>query len=214
MKLYGEYRPKDIKVIVFDFDETMYYSPNINQTYQKYILQVVQDLTKKSKEESYELLNKFGFMSNGEKRISFGKNCEKFGVTKQQWNEYRIDKFFEIDYDLASVVDNELYRKLAEKYILVIVSNEIMENLLIKANKLNIQLHNFCKIYSPNKTNVLNYKSDKTEAFRQICADFDCKSDEIFAIGDRYSVDIEPLINIGGNGLLVENTKEIEEFFK
>lgn len=37
---------KDIKVIIFDFDETLYYSSNIREYYINYIFNTIKTLTK------------------------------------------------------------------------------------------------------------------------------------------------------------------------
>lgn len=214
MQLYGNFIPKKVKIIAFDFDETMYYSNNIKEFYIKYILKTVMTLTGRSEKESMELLDKYGFTSGGDKRIGFGKNCEKFGVTIHQWNDYRIKNFFQIDYANAKTVSNELYKELAKRYKLYIISNEVLENLHFKADKLSIDLSPFTKIYAPTTDNVLNYNSNKKEVFEKIREENNCLFEEIFAIGDRYAVDIEPLVELGGNGLLINRVDEIENFWK
>ena len=35
----------------------------------------------------------------------------------------------------------------------------------------------------------------------------------MMVIGDRYSVDIQPLEELGGNGVLIKNVDEITSFF-
>ena len=201
------------KVLIFDFDETLYYSHNMKDYYVNYILTTLQNLTDLTKEKALELMNKYGFTSNNGERVSFGKNCDKFGVTKQQWNNYRIDNFFQIDYSSAEIVDNSLLNDLSKLFNLYIVSNEILENLEYKAKMLNIDLSVFKKIYAPLKKDVLNYKSSKQEIYKQIIEEENCKPQEVFAIGDRYAVDVQPLIELGGTGLLVKRPSEISDFF-
>ena len=41
-----------------------------------------------------------------------------------------------------------------------------------------------------------------------------CHFDEMMMIGDRYNVDIKPLEDLGGHGVLVQNTNDIVSFFK
>ena len=41
--------------------------------------------------------------------------------------------------------------------------------------------------------------------------DFAISHQETFVIGDRYRVDILPLINLGGAGVQIENTDEVAE---
>ena len=202
-----------IKVIIFDFDETMYTSSTIKEYYVKYIKQTLTDLTSLSEKEILTLMEKYGFMSNGKERISFGKNCEKFGVTKEQWNNYRIDNFFQIDYKNAVTSNNEIYEKLSKLKKLFIVSNEVKENLVYKAKMMNIDLKPFT-IYAPLKKDVLTYKSNKEDCYKKIIEECQVSPDDVLVVGDRYNVDILPLENLGGHGILINNAKQIEDIFK
>lgn len=202
-----------IKVIIFDFDETMYTSSTIKEYYVKYIKQTLTDLTSLSEKEILTLMEKYGFMSSGKERISFGKNCDKFGVTKEQWNKYRIDNFFQIDYKNAVTSSNEVYEKLSKLKKLFIVSNEVKENLVYKAKMMNIDLKPFT-IYAPLKKDVLTYKSNKEDCYKKIIEECQVSPDEVLVVGDRYNVDILPLENLGGHGILINNAKQIEDIFK
>ena len=212
MKTYGNPDLSTTKVIIFDFDETMYYSPTIKQTYIKYIKNTILTLNPMSEQEAMSLMDKHGFTSCGEKRISFGKNCEKFGVTKEQWDSYRIDNFFQIDYSNASIVPNKLYALLSKKYNLYIVSNEVLDNLRYKADKLHINLAPFKKVYAPTKQQLRNYCT-KSDVYKQIKEREHCEFSEMIVVGDRYNVDIQPLEELGGSGVLSCHVTEIEEYF-
>lgn len=202
-----------IKVIIFDFDETMYYSANIKTYYVEYIKNTLRTLTDLPDETIIELMEKYGFMSSGETRIGFGKNCHKFGVTPEQWNSYRIDNFFQIDYENAEIIDNAVYKKLAEKYKLYIVSNEVYENIVYKGEKLNIDLTPFI-IRAPYKSEVLNNKFTKQDVMEQIIKENNISPAEAMVFGDRYNVDILPMENLGGSGVLVKHPREIEQYAK
>lgn len=203
-----------IKAIIFDFDETMYFSSNIKEYYVKYINRTLHDLTDFSDDEIVSLMKEYHFYDGGKSRVSFGKNCHHFGVTKEMWNNYRIKNFFQIDYSNAEIVDNCVYEDLAKTMQLFIVSNECYENVLYKAKQLNIDLSQFKKIYAPNYENVLSYSSDKMETYKKVLYENNLSIDEVIVIGDRYSVDIEPFEKLGGQGVLIENTAQIEKFFQ
>jgi len=204
---------KDLKVIIFDFDETMYYSSNIREYYIEYIKTTLKNLTNYSERKILELMNEHGFTSGGETRASFGKNCLKFGVTPEQWNGYRINNFFQIDYKTAEVVDNKVLKELSRKYKLYIVSNEIYENIQFKAEKLGIDLSIFT-LLAPKKSEVLDNKFVKQEVYEYILNENDIKASQAIVFGDRYHVDIQPLENLGGKGVLVKHPREIENYIK
>lgn len=209
-----EVNKQNIKAIIFDFDETMYYSPTIKQYYIAYIKRTLKTLSSLSDEDIVFLMDKYGFTSGGEKRVSFGKNCENFGVTKEQWNNYRIKNFFQIDYDNAVTAKNSTYSELAKSYKLFIVSNEVKENLLYKAKRMKIDLRPFTEIIAPNVDNVLEYKSDKTIAYSNLITKYKLNPKEVLVVGDRYEVDIKPMETLGGSGILVKQANEIDHIFK
>lgn len=213
MKIFGTPTPKKIKVVVFDFDETMYFSKSIKAEYNEYIKKTALALSNLSEKQVVDLMEELGFTSGGEKRLSFTTNCGKFGISKDDWNNYRLHNFFEIDASHAQIVPNELYKKLAKTHALYIASNEILDNVLHKAKRLGIDLAPFKQIFAPTPRTLQNYQS-KQQSFLDIQKIEGCKFDEMLVIGDRYNVDIQPLEELGGHGVLVKNTDEIVEFFE
>ena len=202
---------RQYKVFIFDFDETMYYSSTIKATYLNYLRRVLNDLTNFSEEDIEAKLEQYGFKGDGSTRVSFGKNCEKFGITKQQWNNYRIDNFFEIDYQNAIIADNAVYTTLAQIGKLFIVSNEIKENIILKAQKLGIDLTPFKKIYAPSKADVLNYDSSKKIVYETILNNEGISPQSAIVFGDRYLVDISPMEELGGKGVLIKRADELNK---
>lgn len=212
MKTYGNIDINQLKAIIFDFDETMYSSDTIKEEYQEYIKRTVMSLSNHNEAETMKLMKEYGFLSDGNERVSFGKNCEKFGISKKCWDNYRVNNFFKINFNNAKVVNNELYKELSKICKLYIVSNEIKDNVIFKAEKLNIDLNNFT-IYAPTIETMYNYHTKK-DNYLNIGEILSCNSDEMCVIGDRYNVDILPMLEIGGNGLLISNVDEISTFIK
>lgn len=205
---------QNIKLIIFDFDETLYSSPTAQIYYENFIKKAILDLSNYTEEQALKIMNDFGFTKRGENRVSFGSNCEKFGIKKNAWNTYKLNHFFEVDYSNTSTVSDQLLNELKKRFKLALVSNEIFENIEYKAEKLNINLSIFNKIYAPTKQNIDNFYKNKQEIYSVLSKDFATTPQEAFAIGDRYKVDILPLINLGGAGVQIENTNEVNEFLK
>ena len=124
-----------------------------------------------------------------------------------------IENFFQIDYSDASIVSNDLLAKLAGKYNLYIVSNEVLSNVEYKAQRLGIDLSSFNKVFAPTPEILKNYVT-KCEVYKQIRAINNCAFDEMIVVGDRYEVDIKPLEELGGSGILSSHPDEIEKFFE
>lgn len=202
----------DIKAIVFDFDETLYYSPNALTYYIKFIKQTILDLSNYTEQQALNIMDEYGFTKKGENRVSFGKNCHKFGIPTEKWNNYKLTHFFEVDYANCTIVNNSLLKQLSKKVKLFIITNEYIENVKYKADKLGIDLSVFTKIYSPNK--LTNLSVSKTDYYKSINTEFNINFNQMFAIGDRYQVDIKPLIELGGCGKQIENTQQIEDIIK
>lgn len=213
MKTYGNIDINQLKAIIFDFDETMYSSDTIKEEYQEYIKRTVMSLSNHNEAETMKLMKEYGFLSDGNERVSFGKNCEKFGISKKCWDNYRVNNFFKINFNNAKVVNNDLYKELSKICKLYIVSNEIKDNVIFKAEKLNIDLNNFTEIYAPTIETMYNYHTKK-DNYLNIGEVLSCNSDEMCVIGDRYNVDILPMLEIGGKGLLISNVDEISTFIK
>ncbi len=213
MKIYNPHNNdlKKIQLIIFDFDETLYSSPTAQIYYENFIKKAILDLSNYTEEQALKIMNDFGFTKRGENRVSFGSNCEKFGIKKSAWDNYKLNHFFEVDYNNTSTVDEQILEKLKNHYKLALVSNEILENIEYKATKLNINLSIFNKIYAPTKQNVKNFYKNKQEIYSVLLQDFAISHQETFVIGDRYRVDILPLINLGGAGVQIENTDEVAE---
>lgn len=204
---------KNITIIVFDFDETLYYSDTALLSYINFIKQAILSLSTHTEEEANKIIHQYGFDSRGENRVSFGKNCENFGVKKQDWEEYKKDHFFEVDYNNSKIVDNSLIKKLSKKYTCLILSNELYENIQYKAKKLGIELSSFDRIYAPTKSSTEPCLSKK-EIYTQISKEYNTPYKRIFAIGDRYQVDIKPLVELGGFGAQISNTEELNNLLK
>lgn len=201
-----------VKAIVFDFDETMYSSPTQNDAYVRYIFNAILNLSNYTENQAKKIIEDFGFDKVGQARVSFGKNCEKFGIKQSAWNEYKIDNFFEVDYDNAIIVPNNLYFELSQKMPIFIVSNEIKENLVYKANKLGIDLSPFKDIYAPTKANPSMI--EKKDMMLQIINNLKIEKNNLLAIGDRYNVDIKPCEELGGAGIEVSGSQEVEKIIK
>lgn len=214
MELYlrEDFDIKKIKCIVFDFDETMYYSDNIRQFYIEFIKRTVMTLGNHDETTALQLMEDCGFTLTNKKNKSFNSSLPHFGITKAQWDAYRIDHFFEIDYTKVQIVKNELYQELKQFVNLFIVSNEVKKNVLYKAAHMGIDLSPFKDIYAPMPEEINTYpkKYDLYQLIQQQGYDFQ----EMLIIGDRLVVDIEPMISLGGNGILIRNTQEIDFLLK
>ena len=113
MKEYFCSDPKTFKVLVFDFDETLYYSPDIREYYIRYIKNTILKLSNLSESEADSLMEEVGFTMENKASPSFSSSCGRFGIEKSAWDNYRIDNFFEINYKNAESIDNSVLLDLS-----------------------------------------------------------------------------------------------------
>ncbi len=206
---------QDIRIIIFDFDGTLYYHNNIEKRYADYLKKVVLNLsyspTIKANIDKEVYNNKY--LIKNEDKISFSEICEEyFSVYRPDWEKYKITQFFEPAYKSTTTISNDILKSLSEKYKLIIVSNELKEHIYYKASKLGIDLSYFESIYSPS---IKHYHTClKSEIYRNIINNYLLDNSEFFVIGDTFHSDIEPILRLGGNGLLVDSTENTELYLK
>ncbi len=209
MEEYFNVKKRKIRAIVFDFDETLYASPNTRKLYIQYIKNTVMTLGGHDESTTLRLMEELGFTENNKASPSFRASCEYFGITKQQWDGYRIDNFFEIDYENAQTVSLATLKQLKRTYPLFIASNEVKENVQIKALKLNIDLSVFDEIYAPQKKEINNYM-DKKNMYLSVAKKLNIDIKCLLVVGDRYKVDAQPMLELGGNAIIIKRPDEID----
>ena len=214
MKEYSvqDFEYDEIRVIIFDFDGTLYQTPNYKAEYIRYLLGVIDDLSYSDsvKKNPLKYLEQYGFI-NDDELPSFTENCEEFfSVYKPELDEYKLTHFYQPDYKNVITMSNEFLRKLQTQSHLVLVSNEVRENIEYKAEKLGIDLSVFDNLYCPSV--AFPKCHTKYEIYKKIVNNYLADGTEIYAVGDRYKVDIEPLLKLGGAGLLVDDPKEAEKY--
>jgi len=201
-----------IKLIIFDFDGTLYPRNIYLDEYYNFALKSIMKLFDKTQEEALKILNENNIQIEKELRNgSISKTMMKLGLTIKEWNSYR-DKNFDVSYKINKnmVLKNELdiLRKL---YSLALFSNNSSYALSKIINKLGIPKKYFSIILTSDSKTKLK---PSIEGFRFIIKEYKVLSKEVLSIGDRYEIDILPVLKIGGNGILIEHEKDLLEIDK
>lgn len=199
----------NIKHIIFDFDKTLYSSNSLDCEYLAFIEEAVVNLSKCSHDIAKQKMQKLGFVLGNSSTPRMKDSCEFFGFSPQEWDNYRIENYFLPKCNVETVDDNLLSR-INKKYDTSIVTTEIDINLNKKAKQLNINLKNFDNIYS---NSLQNMSLSKQQIYKEIINSYQ-EAKNVIVIGDRFLVDIKPLLDLGGNGILVSNVIEVNEFLK
>lgn len=205
----SNYHNAKIKVVAFDFDETFYKSDNMKALYLNYIFKTFKVLCGFDDNKIKTIMNELGYTLESKIAPSFSQICTQFGVSEEEYHNYRIENFFEIDYDKAEVVGLDVLKRFKEKFKVYIVSNEIDKLFYNKMNKLKISPDLFDGIYC-TPIDAMKTKNKK-EAYYDILKKNNCFPENLVVVGDRFKVDIEPALSLGASGFLVDGPKEIEK---
>lgn len=198
----------NIKLIIFDLDGTLYPRELYHKDYYDFTIESIISLFNLNRSNTIKTLNDFGITSNPEENQgSVSALINSLGMSVNEWNLYR-DKNFNIvelikpNYQLVSNLNflNKYYKiviftnntKVATEKILkkIGITNEPTIDLILTSD--------FGLKLKPHK-----------DGFKYIKEKFNLPFSEIVSIGDRKEVDIKPLIELGGNGILVSNPEEL-----
>lgn len=202
---------KSIKSIIFDFDETLYYSETMQDEYINFIKNSVMDLTGQSEDKVVSLMSEIGFVKDNQSRPRMRNSVVHFGSSIEAWDKYRENHFFIPDASKIISVNNESLAKLKQLFSLSIVSTEMVANIKTKAEKYNIDLSNFKYIYGSTSYETT---TEKSTFYKEIISKEEITPKEVVVIGDRFKVDIQPLLDMGGNGILIKTNKDLEQAIK
>ena len=142
----------------------------------------------------------FPFVS--EKSRSATALFQSEGLDAKEWNDFRESRF-PFDAIIPSpIVSGELmdsFNKLGECVLVTSNSRKNAERIL---DKIGVNVTCFDRIVC-NDTSSFNRPFCKKDIFRKILDDYSMQPCHAFSIGDRYLTDIKPLLELGGNGVLV-----------
>ena len=205
MKKYPEnFDAKDIKCVIFDFDNTMYYSDTQLEAKLAWLQNAIVTLGGKTQAQAKELMLKTGFTACNPHQPSFSSHLPLFGITMDAWQEYQSETRYFVDN--VQIVPNVYYETLRAKYPLYIVTNSFVHDINIKAEKYGIDFNSF-KIYGCEHGKK---HMNKKETYAKIAEDLNLSPKNLLIIGDRLKIDIFPLLELDGNGVLVSNTDEVK----
>jgi len=198
----------NIKALIIDIDNTLYNNDAyLMHQYQEIVKELA--LLKKmtfNELESCILNLKDIFLKVNSKNASLSKilNYLEIDIEENISIRKRV-----IKPTLYLKYDDNIYNsilKLKEKYILVCLSNNPL--------KINYEVLDLLKIkdFFNFVIGLDSFKIPKPSLipFKKIKESLNLNYSQILSIGDRYEIDIDPLLNLGGNGLLIEN---IEDFY-
>lgn len=202
----------DIKVIIFDLDGTFYPYSFYEKQYYEFSINAMMDLFEKDKYDAIRTLSECGIYDHyiPDKSKSLTDLVLSRGISINKWNSYR-DKYFVIsNFDKVETVKSRTLNELKVIYKLYLVTNNTMKTTKRILKELGVQEEIFEKIYSSENMYVCKTKKGKGYVYSLIKEKNRLQFENMLAVGDRYNVDLLPLLEQGGNGILVKMPDEID----
>jgi len=208
MKTYLNHKP--VKIILFDVDGTFYPAIFYIRVYYKFLLDTLYKFEGLKEDKARELLSDYGIYDYFDPEAKSGTDfMVSRGMTLEEWNEYRTKYYVLTGFKNQSHVTMDVLESLAASYPLYIVSNNELNILLDMFNEMDIDPHIFTKMYTSIDMQDHGKKLKKDVIFKRVHDETGIDYENMLAVGDRYAIDIEPLISLGGQGIQVDTPEEI-----
>lgn len=198
------------ETLIFDLDGTLYPRIIYLSEYYNFALKASKELLGLSDDEAKVFLESGNIFQNpiGEPG-SVSSLLVRRGISLRNWNDYR-NKYFDISIHVS--LDIELVgtlQTLSKLYKLALITNNTSKITRQILNKLGLLETIFSVILTSDDNIAL--KPD-IQSFAYVLKRLGTQPKSMLSIGDRYNVDIAPVLTIGGSGVLVYEPHEITEF--
>lgn len=198
---------QDIKLIVMDFDGTLYSNSLYMENYYYFALNVLKDYFGYSENKAKKiLLNNKVYPRATSENGSVTQLVLHLGMSLQEWNNYR-NRNFHIEISKEKIVEKKVLDDMTRIFPVFLLTNNTLCEVRTLLSQMDISKDIFKKIITADSE---EYKGDKLEGIKLISEISGVALKNILSVGDKYSVDIEPFIKIGGNGFLVETPEDIQ----
>lgn len=131
------------------------------------------------------------------------------GYDVKEWDQKRSENFSCQPIDINKAMKLQSLKKLSAGAPLVLLTNNTLKNVRRVLKHLGIPEDVFTEIFCNEKDNKTPSKKPLME---QLMTKYKAKPEETLSIGDRYNVDGRPLVELGGDALIIRKPHYIEEF--
>ena len=202
-----------IRIIIFDLDGTFYPYSFYKEKYYAFAVQAVMELFGRKQDDAIEILNEYGIYENyiPNKTKSLTDLVLMKGIGINEWNEYRDEHFVITGFAKTQTVKMETLINLKREFKLYLVTNDTITTTKRILKELSIDFEIFSGIYTSEDMYVQETKKEKDYIYSLIKEKNEVSFKNMLAIGDRYTVDILPLLKYGGNGILIKEPNDIDK---
>lgn len=195
-----------IKVVIFDFDDTLYSDTN-PLPWKNFCIKTVEYFLKKLKvEDSENILNIVKNSGFSDRQLI--KFIVSLGAKEKDVKDYMKSHNIEGNaFENCKKVSNTTLRDFQQYFVMYIVSNSLETSVQDNMELLKIDSSFFKDIIS-------NKEDSKKKEYENIIKREGILPNELLVIGNSYSSDILPALEIGANGKVVTSADFVfEDFF-
>lgn len=195
-----------IKVVIFDFDDTLYSDTN-PLPWKNFCIKTVEYFLKKLKvEDSENILNIVKNSGFSDRQLI--KFIVSLGAKEKDVKDYMKSHNIEGNaFENCKKVSNTTLRDFQQYFVMYIVSNSLETSVRANMAFLRIEPSFFKDIIS-------NKEDSKKKEYENIIKREGILPNELLVIGNSYSSDILPALEIGANGKVVTSADFLfEDFF-
>lgn len=190
-----------IKVVVFDFDDTLY-SGLDDGPWKKYCKNsIINILSFLPKSKINEIKKDIENRSMSDRQVI--EYLSRYGVSRKTYEEY--SKTHEVvgeTFENCKTTSNDVLKEFADHFKLYIASNSTLESVLKNCKKIGIDITLFKKIIS---NEFVEGKISKRYIYEKIIKEEKINCNELFVIGNNFEKDVLPALAIGANGKQILN---------
>jgi len=197
-------------LIIFDLDGTFYERRIYLKLYYDFAARFITSNTSMFTDEAYDYLKSKGFdKSLGS--VSVTDLIKDLGISLSYWNKVRDNEF-----DISSLLkpSKELIASvnlICKNYKTAILTNNTKFSAIRILKKIGFPPDTFTYLHTSDDSNITKPMS---EVFEIVADRLAVPYNEILSIGDRFEIDIEPVLKIGGSGVLVNGPQEVADFLQ
>lgn len=201
------------QLIIFDVDGTFYDLDDVVQD--NYNMQVAfyaaeKGLSQAAVKQIFEENSILPYKST--KARSATEFFLRNGISAEGWQEYRDAHTTPNSIRRESAVSGALLAQYAELAKLVLLSSNTTENIQKVLDWLGIDPGLFGDMFC-STTRLDGQLFSKTAMMGTILERYDVEPGAALSVGDRYATDIKPLVDLGGDGVLVHMPEELKEVY-
>lgn len=202
------------KMIIFDMDGTLYDLNDVLAMNYEMQVQFLIERLNMSKNEVVDLFECnliFPYISMDSKSAT--ELFLKLGIDKTVWSLYRETHFDFKKIDVSKAVKSDTFKKGFINSTLILLTSNSYVNAVKILNKINIESALFKEIVCSDNSSV-SQPFNKRTAMIMLAQKYQIDYSDILSVGDRYSTDILPMLELGGHGILIYSPASIEKVFE